>query len=272
MKLDNFALSVTAKPGHGKTEFLLSAPRPLYTISMDPNTRFVMRQAKRDGRGTDITTKYIIPPALAFDDREDVQLEAQDKWEEFRNHLRPIVKGEIKVKTVGLDTATLLYNLGIISAFGKSDQIPVEVRRNMLGPINTRWQGIVDALVQRGVNVILLHRAKDMWIDAVVETQQGTKEERKRLTGNFQLEREGYNGTGFMVSTEIHLAFDPARNGTTKLSDRFGMQIVRCQQRPGLVDRKYWGTKTIDGKTIRKASFPYLASLLYPHTSVADWS
>lgn len=270
-----YTLSIIGLPGVGKTEFLLSCSQPIYLVAMDPNTREVVRKARKaakaNGLPFDVTVKYVIPPALAFDEREDIREEAQEKWDEFRDELRPIVKGEIDAATVGLDTGTELYNLGVLGAFGKSDQISPETRRNMMGPINSRWKGIIGALEQRGVNVVLLHRGSEKWEDRVEETAQGPKEVRHKMSGVFDVERGqgSFSGTGFIVSTEIILAHDPERGG--KVAEQFGMKIVRSQQRPGLIGRRYWGTKTVDDRAVAKASFPYLSTLLYPDTTLDDW-
>ena len=266
-----YALSIIGPPGAGKTEFSLrGTPRPTWLIHMDENTRAIVDKLKRRGEGEGIVRKAIIPPALAFDERDDIKEEAIGKWDEFRDYLRPLIKGEDQARAVVFDTATELFNLGPLSAFGKSDQIPPEVRRNMMGPIYSRWKGITAALVARGINVILIHRGKEKWEDVTVETERGTQDQRRRMTGPFDWEREGYNGTGFMVSTEIVLTFDETRASKT-IYGKYGMKIIRCQQRPGLIGREYWGRETIDGQKIRKASWPYLSMLLYPDTKLEDW-
>src|SRR5947207_3331208 len=112
---ESYSLSIVGPPGSGKTRFaLLGTPRPLWLVYMDPNTRAVYRKLKAQNpdlvRG--IVRKQIVPPALAFDDRDDVKEEAQEKWDLFRDHLRPLVKGEREAKAVAFDTATELYTLG----------------------------------------------------------------------------------------------------------------------------------------------------------------
>lgn len=273
MRIEPFSLSAVAFGGGGKTEFLLTLPRPIYIIAMDPNTRAIIRRAKREGRADGITVKYVVPPALAFDERDDVQVEAQEKWDEIRDHLRPIIKDEIECASVGFDTACRIYNLGVLATFGKDTQIPPEVRKNMMGVVNSRWQGIVSALEHRGKNVCLLHRAREKWVDTVIETQHGSQEGRKQLTGPFDMERDtaAFKGTDFMVSTEIYLGFDPNRK-TKTLSGKYGMKVVRSLQRPGLIGQTFWGRETIDGKKVRKASWPYLSTLLYPGTKVSDFT
>lgn len=271
MPTRGYTLSVVGPGGSGKTEFLLkTAPRPIYVIAMDPNTQAVADKLKL-GKKQGVRIRHIRPPDLAFDERDDVQGEATEKWDLFRDRLRPIVKGEISVRSVGLDTAGELYQLGMLGTFGKGDQIHPEQRRTQMGPINSRWKGIVSSLEQRGINVILLHRGSEKWEDRITETQRGSEVTRGKMTGVFDIERASgcFTGTTFIVSTEIVLAFNEHREGS--LSNKFGMKIIRSQQRPGLIGTKYWGTIKVDGERIAKASFPYLSTLLYPDTKISDW-
>jgi hypothetical protein len=271
-KRRGYTLSIVGLGGVGKTDFLLkTCKRPLYVVASDPNTEAIADKYGL-GKKQGVQVKHIQPPDLAFeDDRDNVSDVSQQKWEEFREALRPIVKGDRECATVGLDTANILYGYGILATFGKGDQIPPEQRRVMMGPINSRWRGIISSLEQRGINVVLLHHGAEMWEDVVTETQRGPSTERHKMSGVFDIERAsgGFSGTMLIVQTEIVLGFNPNREG--KLGEKFGMKIVRSQQRPGLIGAKYWGMATIGGERIRKASFPYLSTLLYPGTTLDDW-
>lgn len=270
-----FTLSLVGKGGTGKTQLSLDPvygpPYPLSLISADPNTTAIVRKFNlREVEG--FTHHKILLPALAFDDREDVKAEAEEKWEELRDVLRPIVKGEEKVRTVVLDTATEQYQMGVLATFGKGDQISPENRRNMMGPVNSRWKGIVAALEQQGCNVILIHRGKPAWGNVVEELAGGKEREtRQMLTGPFDIEREGYSGTEFMVSTEVYLAFDPNRKDATRDESKFGMKVVRCQQRPGLIGKEFWGREKVGAVRVPRASWRWLCTQLYKGTQLSDW-
>lgn len=275
-KLPNVVLSEVAFEGAGKTNFWLSAPKPIAAISTDTNTettvRAVLKLDDDDDFDPDILRyKQVSMPAMAFNDRDDNKEEATEKWEEIRDFLRPMVEDKSeRPRTLVFDTAVDVFDLRMLAVLGKLDQIPPEVRRNLMGQVNTSYKGIVQAFKDRGVNVILVHRAKEKWIDKEQRTQRGIEEVRSRLTGPFDMEREGFKGTGFITGVEINLAFDPTRDG--KLSAKYGMQVTRCNQRPGLIGKEFWGRQKLeDGSRVHACSFPFLMSQVFPRTTIDDW-
>lgn len=265
--------SIVGPEGSGKTICGLSFPKPLAVVATDINTEITIRNAldmdDDDEFDPDIIRFLRVSmPTLAFDERDEVQDESERTWEEIRDFLRPMVKDEDeRPKSVMFDTATDVYDLRVFAEFGKKDQIAPDVRKNMMGKCNTSYKGIIQAFNNVGVHVALIHRAKEKWVDVEIRTQSGMKEERKRLTGPFDVEREGFKGTGFITSVEINVAFDRAREG--KLSAKYGMQISRCNQRPLLIGKEYWGKDPASG--VHRATFPFLMAQVFKKTSVEDW-
>lgn len=273
------ALAATAREGGGKTEFGLSMAKPVAFLSVDPNTKAIIEKAISEGRvrEEDVIQHYVRMPAVAFSDKDDVQGEASESWDEMIDLLRPYVKGDGDPQPAScvLDTATEIDTLNILAEFGKTDQISPEQRRNRMGPVNRRYKGIVEALMRAGVNVLLLHRAGDLYqtVNENVRVRGGGDVEAKRekVEGIWALERRGFKETGFITSTEIFLAHDETKS--EKLAGQFGMKIVRCSLRPGLKGKEFWGRQKLDdGERIRRASFPFLMTQVYPHTSLDDWS
>lgn len=279
-KLPTPVIGITGFEGSGKTRFAVSCAKPAIVISTDTNTETTIR----DILGlddTDIVLHQTSMPALAFEDRDDVKEEGEAKWEEIRDFLAPYLKvdEDERPKALVLDTASDVFDIRVLGEFGKRDQIPPEVRRNLMGRCNTSYKGIVQAFKDRGIMVVLVHRAKEKWIDATQRTQRGLEDIRKKLEGPFDMEREGWKGTGFITSVEINLAFDPLRAVKEGLSEnatlaaKYGMRIVRCTNRPGLIGRDYWGRQKLDdGSRIARASIPFLLSQVFVQTSVEDWS
>lgn len=272
-RLPNVVLSEVAYEGAGKTNFWLTAPKPIAVISTDTNTEATARKVLNMGDDDDfdddvIRFKQVSMPALAFDERDDVKEEAEEKWDEIREFLRPMIKDDDeRPKTLVFDTAPDVFDLRVLAEFGKTDQIPPDVRRNMMGRCNTSYKGVIQAFKDRGVHVILVHRAKDKWVDRTVRTSSGVKDERTKLEGPFDMEREGFKGTGFITNVEVLLAFDSKREG--KLSTKYGMHVSRCNPRPGLIGKEFWGRDKAAG--VHKCSFPYLMTLVHPRTTVSDW-
>ena len=271
-----FVSSIVAGEGGGKTRFSLTMPKPLVIVSVDPNTRAVVEKAIAEGfvDAADLTVHHLKMPAIAFlSDKDDVKEEAEASWAAFIEILRPLVDGNPDaVKSVSLDTATEFDMMNVLQAFGKSDQITPEARRNQMGPVNTRWKGVVRALSDAGVNVALLHRAREKWETKTQRGTRGAEEVRDKMTGPWDFERIGFKDTGFITSAEIQLKFDPDREGATRLSDRFGLRISRSTIRPAVIGKEWWGRQQAeDGSRIHAAAFPWLAVQLYPATTIEEW-
>lgn len=268
------AISVVSPEGGGKTSFGLTMPTPIAYCSVDPNTEAIIEKAIEEGdvAADDLIQHHLRYPAIAFSDQDDVKDEAQTAWDALIDVLRPYVKqdGDPQPKSIVFDTATEVDNLNVLAEFGKLDQISPESRRNRMGPVNSRYKGMIRALTDVGIHVALLHRAGDLWRDVEVRTRHGKEDRREKVEGAFAMERKGFKETGFITSTEIFLAHDPTRH--EKLVAQFGMYIARCSIRPGLKGTEHWGReKQSDGTRVRRASFAYLMSQIHPHTSLDDW-
>lgn len=277
-RLPTAVVSVVAMEGAGKTRFWTTAPKPIVAVSTDTNTEATVRDTLKLSED-DVVLHQVSMPTLAFDDRDDVKEEAGEKWEAIRDALRPLVKSKAdKPATVVFDTAIDVYDMRVLAEFGKLDQIPPEQRKNMMGRCNTSYKGIIQAFKDAGVHVILVHRAKEKWADRTVHTTSGLKDERYRMEGPFDMEREGFKGTGFITNVEVLLAFDRTRgrkeglDPKAALAMKYGMQIARCNPRPMLIGEEYWGREKLeDGSRMHRVSFPFLMTQMYPRTTVEDW-
>ena len=271
------AYSVVGLEGRGKTRFLLTAPKPLTLVTIDPNSQYVIDAMAKEGAldADQVTVHQFRMPSLAFEeDRDDIKDEAMEAWKAIANVLRPIVQQEVdpRPRAVALDTGTDLYHLRVLGQFGKLDQISPEARRNMMGIPNRAYSGLVESLLSVGVNVLIAHRGKNAWADKVIRTQRGEEDTRVMLTGPFDVERDGFKGTGFITSVETVLAFEAERESKT-LAGKFGMKVVRCGHRPILIGQEWWGReKQADGTRVVKASFPYLASQIWPDLGLEAWT
>lgn len=278
-RLPNVVLSLVGFEGSGKTRFWTTAPKPAVALTSDINTESVVRDVLKLSDDEVRLHNYQMP-SLTFSDKADVEDEGGTTWEGIVDELRPMIAdADERPKTLIGDTASDLFDLRVMSIFGKLDQIPPEMRRNMMGRANTSYKGIIQAFHKRGCHVILVHRAKEKWEDKEERTQRGIETVRAKCMGPFDMEREGFKGTGFLTSIEVHLAHDPNRkvkeglSPSAEVAARFGMKIVRCTMRPGLIGREYWGReKLADGARIARASFPYLMTQVFPKTSIEDWS
>lgn len=266
-------ISICGPEGCGKTDMGLSMPTPLAIVSVDPNTEAVVEKAIAEGRiHTDaVMQHYIDMPAIAFSDQDDVQAEAYTSWEEMISILRPYINtdDEDRPRSIVLDTATEVDRLNVLAEFGKTDQISPESRRNRMGPVNSRYIGLIRSLQNAGIHVGLLHRVSEQW--ASVETRGRSEERRERVEGVFAWDRKGFKETGNICSVEVVLAHDQGRS--EKLAGQFGMQVRRSTLRPALKGAEFWGRhKLADGTTrIRKASWAFLMAQVIAGTTVEEW-
>lgn len=273
-RLPIIAGSVIAREGGGKSHFLLTLPKPTAILSVDPNTSYVIDQALEDGEieEGDVRLLYVPMPAVAFNEREDIKEESKEQWDAIMEFLTPMVEQEReRPKSLGLDTGTELYVLRQLMTFGKTDQIVPEVRRNMMGPVNRAYSGIIETFKNKGVHVVVTHRSKEVWADKTIRRGSAVEDTRVRLDGPFDQERDGFKHTGNITSVEVVLAHDPSRH--EKLRAQFGMKVVRCGHRPTLVGKEFWGTEKLeDGSRIARPSFAFLAQQMFPRTRIEDWS
>lgn len=273
----HFVLSAVAREGHGKTHFAFSAPKPICYVTVDPNTEAVRDKLKDEGKLDPATVQLhtLETPAVAFSPRDDVKDTASVAWDAYIEILRPLVehKGTPRAATVVLDTATELHELNVQAEFGRTDQISPNERQNKMGVVNTRWKGVIRALQNVGLNVILLHRGKDRWEEHEEITTRGRQMVSSRIMGAWELDRVGFKYTGNIVSAEVLLAFDRNRERedgkVAKLADKYGLMIDRTTLRPALIGQEYWGRDPV--LKVHRASFAHLAVQLYPQTVVGDW-
>jgi hypothetical protein len=252
--------SICAQEGGGKTEFGAGCPDPMQYHSVDVNTEEVLE--KWQDRKRIFLTNYDLPSA-AFGEKADIQHDAELVLTEFLDKLKPIIRKELKrmPKTVVLDTATEFFELALLADHGRAVQILPEMRTKT----NYKWKSVINGLKRSGCHVILLHRLRDKYETKTTRTREGPKEERVKVEGEY--EREGFSKTGFLVNVEAFLFHDTSR----AKGEQYGLRIVRCTQRPVLIDKEYWGDQEVEGETVRSCSFEFLATKVYRQTKLKDW-
>lgn len=274
--------SIVASEGYGKTEFLWTLPPGSHIFHIDSNTEESFEAAVESEKiaRDDYTLHQIDYPATVFGKKNEIQELADKAWEDqFIEPLRDVLDDK-DVRAIGLDTGTELFELLMMADHGRTIQVLPEMRTKT----NYKMKGLLGALKRSKKHVVLLHRARAVYESKVIQTQQGKEERREKVDGVY--EREGFSKVGFHVNVEAFLTFDPTRS--EKAVQRFGMRIDRCTPRPGLITRRayekdFWKTDE-DGwyfglhkygkngeHKIRRVSFPFLATLMYPNTDIGDW-
>lgn len=266
--------SVIAKEGHGKTAFALTAPRPLLVLACDPNTVDVVCSTFDVEEPEDLDPEVVklveIPyPLVGFETDEDgIMDDATKAWDVLCDEINDVLRGRSNdPTTVILDSGTELNTLNILKDFGRTDKISPNMRRSKMGKVNNDFKGIFRALEHAQTHVIVTHRCKAHWEAVEERTSKGVETKDKEVPGVF--DRIGFKEIGNICNTEVLMLFDPEREG--KLSNRFGIRLLRSMARPGLVGEEWWGRVDVDGQKVRAASFAHLGTLLYPGTTLKDW-
>ena len=272
MARQRIVLGIMGGEGSGKSDVAFTAPQPILAIGCDPNVEDIACKVFDADTCDDLDPGQcrlvMLPyPAVGFETDEDaIAREATEAWDVMTDALAEVIRKRAKVqpRTVVLDSGTLIDKLNVLAEFGRTDKISPQVRRIKMGNLNARFMGLFRGLEQAGCHVIVTHQCRPKWETQEVRGRNGIEEKDVQVPGEF--ERVGFKQMGYILNTEILTLFDPAREG--KLAGKFGMRVLRSMARPAVVGREYWG-KTEEG--VRQAGFPYLATLLYPHTTLKDW-
>ena len=265
--------SVLAPGGWGKTEWALQAtPDPIAVLANDPNTRLVAQKVKRESPDKVIKVQDFKRPFISLSGDEDkMKRAAAREFDRFEESMQDILQEQLdfEPKTVVLDNATVFYDLLNLGEFGRTSQIQWYQRT---AP-NRRFYDLIAAFESTSMNLILLHQAKDVWEDRETTVMgrggRNTKIERVKVEGKY--ERDGFKKVEFLVQVEVALLKDLDRDVSDEaggIENRFGMRVLKCTQNTSIEGKEYWG---LTKQGTRKSSFPFLATRVYPETTLKDW-
>jgi hypothetical protein len=272
-------IAVAGRSGSGKGYFSCSGREPIHYISLDPNAKGTVNKWRK--RGKDIRYREFQFPE--FDPKRkagsyntverdaEAQSAAFDTWMEIKELITKLIR--IKTEgTIVIDTASSLRQLQTLGYFGKLVQIP----QNMWTIPNAEWEALMrrfERAQAKGVSTILIHKLREERIDKVMEVVENGKEIMKEVsekTGRW--ERDGYKRMEYLVDAEVHVFMDPTVEVDEKdedtLADRFGIEVIKCHERPSLTGRKWLGRSK---SGIVYASLPWVGSRVFPETKTKDW-
>jgi hypothetical protein len=181
--------SLDGGPGSGRTRFVLSAPRPIYIVLLDPGgLEGVIEDA------TDVhVAVYDWKKSLRQDDAKVVAREVEDD----------ILNARDLARTVVIDKATELWQALRLAEFGRLSK---ERSRNYEG-VNTRMSEILRHFVDSDTNLLLIHDRADNYEG---ETKIGTK-------------RAGFNGTEGIVRHAASFNKNPFTMEVTKATTNWSL-------------------------------------------------
>jgi len=226
--VNRLVIAVQGRPKRGKTHFSLSAPGPIAVFDTDEGlegvtTKFPGKVVHR----MDVTL---------FADQDPSQKEFERVIEAWNDLL-----SSSSVKSIVSDSATDLYELARMAAFGKLES----VRARNYGPVHAIFRRIYRSSLSGEKNVILIHKVKAAYVNDV-------------KTNKFEL--SGFSETASWAQLIVEM-FRPGDN--FDYPDDFGLTVLDSRHKPELNGQVFVGPM---------ASFPFLASQVLDGTAPSDWA
>jgi len=223
----------------------LTAPGPIAFFKFDLNSDVTLAKYA--------TKKQIYKREYDIPDPDDAK--AKDKAEltirQFQTEYAQVLSSG-SVRSVIWDTATEIWEQIRLASFGRLTNI----MPHHYVQVNNSFRGMIRAAFDSDVNLIMVHRLKDEWINVPDPKTGGEKGKR---TG--KKERAGFSDIGFACQVMVQTLFDNS-NGAAP----FSMKILKCTQNPTLTGQVY--SQLGD---LRMNSFPILACDVFPGSALSEW-
>ena len=191
-------MSVQGKDKVGKTHLTLTAPKPLAFFNLDFGTEGVIHKfAGEDIWQVDLPCNIEVADADA----------AKDTYMEILQKFQKAYKYSLQhAKTIVEDTSTEVWELLRLAYFGKLTQI----MPHHYTQINSIFRQHVKDAYDAGINLIMIHKLKDEWVN-------------NSSTGK-QI-RDGFKGIHYLAQcmVECWKTLEPLS---------FGCTIMECRQNP----------------------------------------
>jgi hypothetical protein len=218
---DKPCLSVFAPEGCGKTRLAATMPDPIGLLAIDKKSKRTMEACAAE------FGKQIIANTKPFmTDKEAIELALEEDIDKVRKayadvYRRILHKGMAladhkDISSIVVDTNSQLFDYILFSHFGRRTQIKPTSR----GAANQDMIDFISAL--RSKNVLLIHRAKEVWKSTGKVDKTG--EQIKEPSGKF--ESDGYKNIGGFCTATIELTNNKK---ATNLDSKFRVKVVTCQ-------------------------------------------
>jgi len=250
--------------GVGKSHFSLTAPDPIGYLDFDLGSEGVLGKFKHGLNGLPKKEIYIssyrIPITGKAAKKADTEIkkkltteaakQAAPIWDKVVNDYVKALDG--RFRTLIVDTGTEMHEMLRLARLGKL----TEVMPEDYGPVNAEFRDLVRLAYDSDCNVIFLHKMKQEWIK-----RKGSK--RSDPTDNYI--RQGFNGMGYLMQVNLELQWDEDWEKTSDdWEDAFSIKVVKCRHNAKLRGEIIEGA---DGFN----TFPFIAQMVMPETSVEDW-
>jgi hypothetical protein len=193
-------VGLTAGPGCGKTNFLLTAPDPIALYDMDTGTRGVIEKFVASGKKI-YRSKF---DYRTVDKGIDINA-AVEMWDRYRKTWKDWIQRS-DTKTIACDTGTEMWELARLARLGKLSN----VMPHNYGPVNAEFYDLIRLSDIYHKNFIFTHKVKEQYVN-------------DKFTGKYV--RAGFKDMDFIIEVGLDL---------WKQDGVFYATINKCRPRPEL--------------------------------------
>jgi len=203
----------------GKTHYaLITPPTPVRVISNDTGTEVIAQKARSLGRDVKVMYLDIPDPNPSVTRGRDVDTEDLSRWQGEWTRAKAAISAigrDRAVKTLVIDTASKLWNLCLLSHFGKMKKIPQHLREE---PNSEFYKMLWDLYKSReDLNMILLHLVKKRYVPSL---KPGIDAE---WDGTY--ERQGWRDIGAFADISLRAGWDGNKNPFTGKANGFYTEV-----------------------------------------------
>ena len=235
----------------GKTHFLFTATRPLKVFNLDYGLEGMMEQFRKPKSGISLDGVEIANYSLnrAALTTQLAQDKARSVVQEFVRDFRAALAVKTRT-TLAEDTSSDFWKYFRFADLGKLKQVP-PMRYDR---VNMLWADLHNEVYHSPHNLILIHRVKDKYREEVVD---GVKVSNK-IAG--ETERDAFKNVEYLVQVFIRTWRRDRGKGKPPV---FGFTVTKCRHRASVVGEEFEG---------EFATFPMLATSVFPKTEIEDWA
>jgi len=235
-------LSIEGPEKQGKTTTALSAPGPIAYIDLDFRGNRAIEAARSEGK----VIKYLpiaTPRNVGDLDAKTAAAQFRDIWnskfvKNFKLACELATQGLIR--TTIIDTVTDLWELELLSIFGRTDKVQPRDR----SVPNNEFSNIIRHARKYPMNLILISKVKEEWVN-------------DKPTG--RLKRAGYSYLGSDVDNMVHVSFTPETGAVIKVLLSGDNGSLNGQ----VYTQEDWGPV---------GPFAYFAMQAIPGSTLEDWT
>jgi len=247
----------TAGEKVGKTHWALTAPGPIAVISTDTGTREVVERFIRN-TGKRILLLHLTAATALLEAKRGDQGEAE--WQRAKDAIYSVV-ADPSIRTLVVDTATEVWELCRLAAFGKLAQVKPQHYAAPNGEFRTLLKYCYE--VRGDLNSVWIHKHKKEYKGS------GKDNESSNWTGKY--ERSGMSDVPFLVDVVAEQYKRVERDNDNLSHLFFGMRVLDSRLAPEYIVGSELESEAGIVGGIDDCSFATLAMTVWPETTADYW-